>query len=275
MRKFISTTLILLCVLLLGLFGIAVLAVQQGDYFLSQYVKRKTDYRVEVTNYSASILDSKIHMRGVGIMNPTPFPAGSSLALIKNFKVDLDFASLFVTPDKPLIIEEIVLNIDTLGFVTDKNGNNNAITFAKAFTKKPDSGKEDPSVEDAGNDQPSEKYEKKPFTFLIRKLTLSLDKIHLLDESRSKVRDKTFDVGLTLELENISSFQSIVDEVKKKIDSLDPRILLENFLRGLIDPRSYLNLGDKALDTSQDLLKQGVKGAGSLIKNALNSLKQE
>lgn len=223
--KFILKIIAILLTLVVVL-GIAALAIfkTQVPTLASFFVDKKTNYPAKIESFDSKLVEGTIDANNISISNPPSFPHPTFID-INQVKVDLDLDSL---NKEVLIIEEVIVDIDKIGYITDTEKNNNLKQFISAFQE---SDKTQPSEPETSPESPQEESEPEPFQFLIQRLVIRLNTIETANYANAADGTlKTYNAGIDLELTDVSDVKDIIKPLQRMLLSLGMEFLTNTLL---------------------------------------------
>ena len=275
-KKLFSTVFILTALILLAVIGLLFLAKSQAGNIIPYVIEKRTGYPTEIEKLDIHLRQGTIDIQELRISNPSSYPKLTFVDL-KQLKTGVDLRSILSMKKDRLIIDECTLDINTLGYITNPENNNNVIEFAKAL-KGPASEKTGEKTETPDETPREEEVKKEPLKLLIRRLALRLDTIEVANYTKSPPKIDTYTANINLELTDVSDIQQVIDQIQAKLIAAGADFLigtLMNSMNGL-----NINSGKNLLDLSDDVLKQGkdsieenVKKTSETLKNVFDSFK--
>lgn len=184
-----------------GYFGVRYYANTRGASDLASQIEKRTQFPTTIRAFTLSGLgDQRVDIEGLNIENPEGYPAPEFLE-IDQMSVDVNLKSLM---SERIVINELIIDLGTLGMVVDSNGNTNADTFLARL--KPE------SEQPAQKPKPGEEKEPSvPPQYIIKKVRLQADQLRVVKPGgliRGKT-DKTFDLDFEIVDEDVTDIAQV------------------------------------------------------------------
>jgi hypothetical protein len=196
-----------------------------GQYLLNRYVpemvndwaSEETGFDFDLDFFKLSLLDSSFSIKDFDISNPEGWKDSDFFTMNE---ATCDFSLKNSTKER-LYFDRLALDVKELALVIDENGNANWSELMNKFKSEKDQGEtktekkateEDTVVED------SEETQKLPSLF-IKELVLGLDKIEIVDYSRTPTWKRTYSLGMHIELKDVDSIDDLVEPLINQLIS--------------------------------------------------------
>lgn len=153
--------------------------------FVAQ-LRERTGFGVELRSLVANPFTGTIELRGLRLANPAAFP-GRDFLQLREFRLRAEVATMF--SGRP-VFEEVVIDIAQLTLVKAADGRTNTGAFQRGF-----------AVPAADRKAPR---------FLIRRLTLRLDRLIVADHSGPGPVVRESDPGINCTLTNVTDLQPLL-----------------------------------------------------------------
>lgn len=233
-------------------------------------VVAKGGFEAEVGSFSVNPLLASVRIADLKITNPDTFPKETFIEL-EEFRGD---AKLFSLLGKEKHFEEIYVSIPTIGYVTNKDGVNNARAFVAAIQgeAKPEESEETTPAE--------------PLKYRIDKFTFKLGKIEVVNDKALVKKERTINANINLERENVTSPKDIMAALRadfirigagELFSILDaPLALVGQSVNAL--GSGAMELGDKTVEGAKkvgDAAADGAKKASEAVKGLFEKATDE
>jgi hypothetical protein len=253
-KKPLGCLLSLLVGLLLLVVMIGVVGVLLADHFVvdiaTHELQQRTGFGVTVGQQEVGLVHGLVDVHDIQITNPSRFASPDFLKL-NELKLKLDPGSL---RGPRLLVDEVVVDLDSLAIVQDKDGEFNFEAIQKALTSAPVTA---PAVGPKTTDATTP-----PFT--IKQLTIRLKTTEFFDFQSGDGQPKTITVNYE------QTFNNVTEANLLQVEATIGTALADKGFGSLTDA---LKKADPAayLKTVQDLggavLDQAVPGAENLLKS--------
>ena len=252
------------CLLFLGLVCIIAIAVVTwiGYRFLGLLaegeLKSRTGFQTQISEYKVRPLDLAITVGDVRIENPPRFPEADFIELDRA-EVDLQFRPLSDT----VVIDRMVLDLNSLTLVTLPNGENNLRNFIRSWSR----------VGRHSSDAP----EAFPRAFRIEHFQVRLHTLRLLDYSAPVTLERSAEVDIDVQRKGVSDVSQIVELLGDERGGVGLSLLVTHFLDLIVSsgfPAGYSERLDKISEDILRELEDRVVNAGELLKNVIESVRK-
>lgn len=201
-------------------------------------VQARTGFVLKVDQMSVNPFGGKVSIEGAVVENPIGWPTHEFITL-RRFKVDAELLPLM---SHRLVADELILDVEKLSIVRNKEGVSNTEAFRNGLAK----------------DQSKEESQKTGF--LIRHLVLKFDRLVLADYSGNKPTIKEYDLKISRDMHN-------VDSVAKLVSPFVGMVL------GV--PGGLLNAGTGFFGETLNPSQQAGKKTGETLKKFFQSLEKK
>lgn len=189
MKKLAKRTLVLGLLLATGAMAWVVLL----PTVVATVVRSRTGFAVQVDKLSVNPFLANAHISGLVLKNPAGWPEAAFVNL-RQFQAEVELLPLL---DDRFVADEIVIDVERLTLVRNRDGVLNAVAFKEALTGRAEAGERIP----ARGKSPK---------FLIRHLVLKFDQLVYADYSGRNPVVKDYNLNLTRDLANVDSVTKIV-----------------------------------------------------------------
>lgn len=232
--KWIRTLVFSLLGLALSLGLLLVVGAWAAGVFLpgvaAREVQARTGYGMEIGSLTINPFSGRIDLRACVLSNPEGWPAPEFVE-VRQFVLDVDPRSVL---GERRVIDELVLDLGTLGYITDSSQVNNARLFAEKVR---------PSAEPPP-DKTEPKQELPPF--LIKHLVIKVDRVKVADFSRRlPFRDppiqRDVQLNLRIERQDVTDLEEVTAALRDALIKAGVGGLFQA-IGGLVDRMDVLGL---------------------------------
>lgn len=217
---------------------------------LARTIRARTGFEVEIQSFYCNLFTANLVVRGLVITNPPKFPRKEFVNL-REFRVAARPASLL---GRRWEAEDVTVDLAALALVRDESGRVNARLFEEGLAGP--AGKR-PSPNGA-----KDTNEKKERDFLIKHLTLRIDRLVIADYSLHSPETREYNLNFNRSYENVTSGKQLAAPFAEALGSL------AGSLAGLV-PES-----GGVLRETGNTLKQAGRKAGEAVKGLFESLEK-
>jgi uncharacterized protein involved in outer membrane biogenesis len=205
-------------------------------------IQARTGFVLKVDQLSVNPFIGKVNIEGAVVENPLGWPTHEFITL-RHFKVDADLLPLM---SHRLVADELILDVEKLSIVRNKEGVSNTDAFRKGFAKA------------EAKNQPKTESEKTGF--LIRHLVLKFDRLVLADYSGNKPAIKEYDLKISRDMRDVDSVTKLVSPFVGMV---------------LGAPGNLLDTGTGSFGETLNSLQQTGKKTGESLKKFFQSLEKK
>ena len=218
-------------------------------------IRSKTGFAVQLDRLSVNPFTAKVHLRGLVLKNPEGWPEESFVSL-REFRADAD---LFPLLGGRLIADEVVVDVERVTLVKDKDGRLNAVAFKEALAGEP------ATPPPAGEPKPPAPE------FLVRRMVVKFDRLVYADHSGRRPAVKEYNLAIDRELRDVDSVVDLVSPF-----SGAALVVVSDALGGMFKGSKQI-LQDAAgmLQDAGGVLKDGGKKAGETLKGLFQQLEKK
>lgn len=156
-------------------------------------VRSRTGFAVQVDKLSVNPFLANARISGLVLKNPEGWPEAAFVQL-RQFRAEVELLPLL---DNRFVADEMVVDVERLTLVRNKDGVLNAMAFKDGLTGRAEAGQPPPTSSKATR-------------FLIRHLVLKFDQLVYADYSGRSPVVKAYNLSLTRDLTNVDSVTKIV-----------------------------------------------------------------
>ena len=161
---------------------------------LTQALQERTGFQAEVASVSANPFTGRVTLRGLIVLNPTPFPVPDFLQL-RSAEAELDVWALW---DQRIVFDSLDLDVRQLTLVSRRAGDTNIAAFRAALVGP---------VAPATASTP----------FVIRRLRLRCDALALVDHTAPPPRIHTYRLGLDQNFTDVASLKHLFSPAVRRV----------------------------------------------------------
>lgn len=273
--------------LILAFLGLLFLGQYGANHYLHKAISeggsKYSKFDVQVDSINLDILGMGLKIEDLSISNPDGWPEKAFFTLNE---ADCDIGATKMRKDR-IYFDRAALDISEICIVVDKNGVSNIGQLIDNITPE-DSGKskeEEPAEETTAEEETTSEKSEFPDIYFAE-LLVAIDKIRVVDYSRTPTWERTVNVGLRIEEKNVDNYQDILARVTSallqkggaellpvlyKIQQAEKSKTTEsNTQKKIINFSDFLNKQDSGEDEEKEQSSDR-EAAENLIKGLLGS----
>lgn len=216
---------------------------------VARVVRQRTGFDVQIQSLYCNPFTADLTVRGLVITNPSTFPQRDFVDL-RGFKIDARWLSLL---GRRWEVNDAAVDIAKISIVRDQEGRVNARIFQEGLAGQAGIR---PSAE-SSRAEPGKERE-----FLVRHLTVRIDRLLVADYSLRKPETREYNLNFSHTYENVTSARQLAAPLAKSLGGL------AGVLAGTL-PES-----NGALRDAGDTLKAAGRKTGEALKGFLESLEK-
>ncbi len=248
-----------LVVLLAG--GLVVGAYFMLPKYLESELEKQTGFLADFGEINTEWTECAVEIENASIKNPVSYP-DSDFIDINRLKVDLRPMTLW---GDRTIIQELIIDIRQLGFITDSEKENNIAAFIKALDEAELAAERD-SVEEESEE---------PVQFLIEHLVFKVDTIKVANYSGQSPRVRNFDDGIQLEMRDVTDVNELVRPLLAELSKQGLVFIAKDVVQSLSGAEGYKGLLQGTVEAIEGSVKGILNGAdetGQAMKKIIEKL---
>ncbi len=272
-RKTLGCLFSLLFMILFMAGGLAVAGYFLLPEYLEYRLEKKTGYRADFGDLSFNPLEGSVELTEASLENPVAYPEPEFIE-INRLKIDLRPLSLL---GDRYLIQELFIDIEQLGYVTNSESTNNIAGFIMALELDEEEPKSD-KQEDTDEDEGIVIEEEAPQNFLIEHLVIKLDTLKVANYSGRSPRIREHDVDIMVELQDVSDPKEIASPIISELSNQGLAFIVKDVVNSLIQGDTYRGLLQWTTGTLEEGAKtiiEGVDETGQALKKVFENLKKK
>jgi hypothetical protein len=221
---------------------------------LTTQLRQRTGFDASVRSLAVNPFTGTVEVRGLVLANPPTFPVRDFVE-VREFYADADMFSLL--SERP-VISTVMLDVATVTLVKRENGQTNADVFQHNLTLAAD-----------GEPRPPPSH---PLRFLVRRLTVRIDRLVIADHSTKMPTTREYRIGLNQNYTDVTELRQLF--APAALLSLAP---VGAALHGLVPGDLGRALNESVLGTSKlgaGWLKEMGRKAGQKAKEYFDALEE-
>lgn len=223
---------------------------------VTRVIESRTGFSVQVSSLSINPFTSRVAIEGLVIKNPTDSFKEEGFVNVRSFKADAELATLLT--DR-IVLEEAIVDVEKVTLVRNANNEFNGTVFAQRLIGE-SSAKSQEQTAPAETPAKTAPAPARKVEFLIRKMTLRLDTIAVVDTSGSSPKTRELKLSINQDYENVTEVTQMTTPLATQI--LAKSVQIGGFAKEL------------GLDAWGEAKKAG-KGASETIKGIFQSIKDK
>lgn len=228
----------------------------------TNYISKKTHYGVQIQSLHTDLKYGILELHGVKLTNPEGFPEPRFIHL-NEVKIHIDWSSVL---SNKIVFDEIVLDIDELAGVRNKQGATNIQNFADAFqgtSIKKDSKKESSKKAIASRE------------FLIHRLFFRLGEITIADYKDGKEEVLSHHVGISRVFNNVSHYSQVLMPLVGDLSAFATTFIVDSLLKSTLDPKAYVDVVPKVLNPIKSNLEKAKNDTEKFLEKIFGDRKPQ
>lgn len=257
--KLVTVAAILIClILLVGNLWIPTV--------LENVLTKMSGFKTSVGKSRGSMFRGRFNLKDLKMKNPDSLFHSKDFISINNIVADVDISSLW---KDTVVIKKIVLDIDDLTTVTNAKGKNNYIILVKNLEQKNQATKKEAPRKVGTRKHSPEK------PVLIKKLTLSISTVHVIDEHKNSSRE--YKINYCKEFHNVTDFAKVERQLIGDLGKFGISIMIDSIISSIpavptAAADGIIKIKDISLDTAgktKDLAGKISTNLGDGIKHLI------
>ena len=205
------------------------------------------------------------------ITNPQNYRYPGFLDL-KQCKIAVALPSTLTMREDRLVIDELIIDINAIGYVIDKDRNNNIVEFIKALPGTPTASSKQPD-KTPETKQPHGRENPPPLQLLIRHFVLRLNQIDFADYSKGKPKVDTYKANIDIALKDVTGVKQAVTLLQEKLLAQQALDLFENLESLVTDLNMPAHLEETLRSMSANVSNASKGRVQESVKKAVQPLR--
>lgn len=204
MNFLIVVLLLAICIVGLAIWSFPKLAPKAID----NWIEGKTGFSTVINEFDVKLFSGIASINGMRLLNP-PYYQRKQFIDIRQIEAKVVLGSLY---KEELVVDYLVIDVEKITWVEDKNGNINIIEFANSFKKKG----EDSTNESSNDSQvdPRKRVSNKR-RFIIKKFIVKLGQLDVVGFPDGGDTVQNFAINYNKEFVDVRDFKSVAKEIRK------------------------------------------------------------
>lgn len=223
---------------------------------LTTQLRQRTGFDATVESFAVNPFTGTVELRGLVLTNPPTFP-GRDFVQLREFHAKAEVLSLL---SDRTVFSSMTLDVAAVVLVKRDDGSTNAGAFQHNLTSP------------AGDGQPSPPSSRPPRRFLIRRLTVRVDRLVITDHSGLLPASHEYHLGLNQTYTDVTDVRQLL--APAALQNLAPVGLV---LNGLLPGDLGHAINDAVKDATKSgagLLKAAGRKAGEKVKGYFDALEE-